>query len=225
MVTDILTITFWIALIEIIGINIILSGDNAVVIALACRNLGEKQQKIGIFLGSFAAVILRIIFTLFISFLIETPYIKIIGGLLLFWIGFKLLTEDEVNQDSVHSPDRLWSAVWTIMVADAVMSLDNVIAVAAAAKGNYPLLILGLVISIPLVVYGATLILKLISKFPIIVTLGAALIGYIGADVIIKDVSIEPYIAANGNWLFTVAPLVGLFIPSLIARFFKSKDF
>lgn len=218
MTNDILSITFWIALIEIIGINIILSGDNAVVIALACRNLQKKQQQIGIFLGSLAAVMLRIIFTMFISFLIETPYIKIIGGLLLFWIGFKLLTEDEVDEQSIHGADRLFRAVWIIMIADAVMSLDNVIAVAAAAKGNYPLLIIGLVISIPLVVYGATLLLKLIRKFPLIITLGAALIGFIGADVIIQDVSIEPWISANANWLFTLAPLIGLFIPYLITK-------
>jgi YjbE family integral membrane protein len=208
---------FWPALLQIIGVNIILSGDNAVVIALACRALPPKQQKIGVMLGAGAAVVLRIIFTVFIVWLLSIPYLKVTGGLLLFWIGYKLMLPQDAA-DEMEAASGLWHAVKIVVIADAVMSLDNVIAVAAAAKGDYLLLVLGLVTSIPLVVYGATLLMKLIGRFPVIVTAGAALIGYIGGEVVITDPAFEAWVAAHAEWLHDVAPLVGAIAVVLVGR-------
>lgn len=208
----------WIALLQIIGVNIVLSGDNAVVIALACRSLPPRQQRVGVVLGAGAAVVLRIIFTVFIAYLMTTPFLKIAGGLLLLWIGYKLLTEEEADADDVHAASHLIGAVRTVVIADAVMSLDNVIAVAAAAKDSYELLIIGLAISIPLVVYGATLMIRLIERFPFIVTLGAALIGYIGGEVIVTDPAVLPWVDATAHWLHFVAPILGAVIVLDVAR-------
>ena len=199
---------FWLGLLEIIGVNIVLSGDNAVVIALACRSLPPRQQRIGVALGSAAAVVMRIILTFFVVSLMAVPYLKIVGGLLLLWIGLELLRPEE-NDDEIHAAEHLWAAVRTVLIADAVMSLDNVIAVAAAAKGDLVLLVLGLVISVPLVVYGATLLIRLINRFPMIVTVGAALIGYIAGEVIVTDPAIEPWIASTAPWLLLAAPVIG----------------
>jgi YjbE family integral membrane protein len=199
---------FWLGLLQVIGVNVILSGDNAVVIALACRSLPPRQQRIGVALGSAAAVVMRVVLTLFVVSLMTVPYLKIVGSLLLLWIGLELLKPEE-DEDEVHAAEHLWAAVRTVLIADAVMSLDNVIAVAAAAKGNLTLLILGLVISIPLVVYGATLLIRLINRFPMIVTVGAALIGYIAGDVMVTDPAIEPWIGSHAAWLHLAAPVIG----------------
>jgi len=200
---------FFIALLQIIGINIILSGDNAVVIALACRSLPPKQQKYGILLGAGAAVVLRVIFTIFIVYLMAIPFLKVAGGVLLLWIGYKLMTEEEADENDIAASGNLFGAIRTILIADAVMSLDNVIAVAAAAKGSVTLLVLGLLISIPLVVYGASLMISLIKRFPFIVTLGAALIGYVAGEVIVTDPAVEPWVDANAHWMHIVVPLLG----------------
>jgi YjbE family integral membrane protein len=199
---------FFVALVQIIGINIVLSGDNAVVIALACRSLPPRQQRIGVILGAGAAVGLRILFTVFVTWLMATPFLKLGGGLLLLWVGYKLMVEDETSEDDVNASGNLFGAIRTIMIADAVMSLDNVLAVAAAASGNLTLLIAGLLISIPLVVYGATLMMILITRFPFIVTLGAALIGYVGGEVIVTDPALQPWIDTNAHWLHGVAPIL-----------------
>jgi YjbE family integral membrane protein len=199
---------FWVALLKIIGVNIILSGDNAVVIALACRSLPKHQQKWGVALGAGTAVVLRIIFTVFIAYLLTIPYLKIVGGLLLFYVGYKLMLGDD-DGDEVDAASNLWHAVRIVVIADAVMSLDNVIAVAAAAQGDYVLLVLGLLISIPLVVYGATLLIRLIERFPVIVPGGAALIGFIGAEVMVADPVIATWIEHNAMWLEHLAPLLG----------------
>jgi len=183
---EILTQAFWVGLLKIIGVNIVLSGDNAVVIALAARSLPPKQQKLAIFWGAGAAVILRVILTIFAVKLLALSWLKIIGSLLLFWIGIKLLVPEEPGDD-VKASDNLIAAIKTILIADLVMSLDNVIAVAAAAGGSLTLLILGLAISIPLVVFGATLLVKLMERFPIIITLGAALIGMVAGEMIVTD--------------------------------------
>ncbi|MPY76814.1 MAG: YjbE family putative metal transport protein [Alphaproteobacteria bacterium] len=208
---------FWLALLQIIGINIILSGDNAVVIALACRNLPPKQQKWGIILGAGAAVVLRVIFTIFVVYLMTVPYLKFFGGVLLFWIGYKLMVQQD-ESDHVDAGGTLFAAVRIILIADAVMSLDNVIAVAAAAKGSIVLLVLGLLISVPLVVYGATLLINLIKRYPVIVPGGAALIGYIGGEVVITDLAFEPWIAANAPWMHAVVPLAGAIAVVMIGR-------
>ncbi|MFO0997752.1 MAG: TerC family protein [Alphaproteobacteria bacterium] len=199
---------FWFGLLEIIGVNIVLSGDNAVVIALACRSLPPRQQRIGVALGSGAAVAMRIVLTLFVTVLMRVPYLKIAGALLLVWIGLELLKGEE-DEDEVHAAAHLWAAVRTVLIADAVMSLDNVIAVAAAAKGDMVLLVLGLLISIPLVVYGATLLIRLIGRFPAIITVGAALIGYIAGDVMVTDPALTPWVETSAPWLDVAAPILG----------------
>jgi YjbE family integral membrane protein len=183
---ELATQAFWIGLAKIIGVNIVLSGDNAVVIALAARSLPPKQQKQAILWGAGAAVVLRIVLTVFAVALLSLPWLKIIGSLLLFWIGIKLLVPEEDNED-IDASDNLMTAIKTILIADLVMSLDNVIAVAAAAGGSMTLLIIGLAISIPLVVYGATLLVNLMEKYPVIITVGAALIGFVAGEMLVTD--------------------------------------
>lgn len=183
--------TFWFALGSIILTNIILSGDNAVVIALASRNLPPSQQKKAIFWGSAAAIILRVILTVTAVSLLTLPYLKIVGAVLLVYIGVQLLNEGD-GEDEMDGKDNLWAAIRTILIADLVMSLDNVIAVAAAAqKGpeetRLLLLILGLGLSIPLIVFGSTLLLKVMERFPVIITIGAALLGYLAGEMLVAD--------------------------------------
>jgi YjbE family integral membrane protein len=177
------------ALGSIILVNIILSGDNAVVIALAARSLPAHQQGKAIFWGSAAAIVLRVVLTLVAVELLRLPYLKIGGGALLFYIGVTLLLDDDGGNDEPGKGDNsgLITAIRTILIADLVMSVDNVIAVAAAAKGNVVLLILGLAMSIPLIIFGSTLLLKVMDRFPFIVTGGAALIGWLAGDMLITD--------------------------------------
>jgi YjbE family integral membrane protein len=177
---------FWTALLKIIGVNIILSGDNAVVIALAARSLPPKQQKQAIFWGAGAAIVLRIILTLFAVALLALPWLKLIGSVLLLWIGVKLLIPED-DDPGITASDNLMIAIRTILIADLVMSLDNVIAVAAAAGGSTILLVLGLAISIPLVIFGATLLVKIMDRFPIIVIIGAGLIGFVAGEMAWED--------------------------------------
>jgi len=183
---------FWLGLAKIIGVNIVLSGDNAVVIALAARSLPPQQQKLAIFWGSGAAIAMRIVLTLFAVTLLGMPWLKLIGSLLLFWIGVKLLIEEEGNEN-IDSSDNLVAAIKTILIADLVMSLDNVIAVAAAAQGNMVLLVLGLAISIPMVIFGATLLLKLMERYPVIITIGAALIGMVAGEMLVTDHALKDW--------------------------------
>lgn len=199
---------FWIGLLKIIWINIILSGDNAVVIALAARSLPPHQQKKAILFGSGAAVVLRIVLTVVAAKLLQLSFLQVVGGLLLLYIGVQLLSEEEDEEGEAKEGGGLMAAVRTILIADLVMSLDNVIAVAAAAKGNDLLLLLGLAISIPLVIFGSTLMIKLMERFPIIVTLGAALIGWVGGETIVSDVALKDVLAAN-PWLHYAAAAAG----------------
>jgi YjbE family integral membrane protein len=178
---------FWLDLLEIIWVNILLSGDNAVVIALAARSLPARQQSTAIIAGSGAAVVLRIFLTLAAAELLMLPWLKIVGALLLLYIGVSLLLPEGEEQGEARQYGSIWAAIRTILVADLIMSLDNVVAVAAAAHGNLVLLILGLAISIPLVVFGSTLLLKVIERLPIIVWLGAALLGYIAGEMLVSD--------------------------------------
>ena len=182
---------FWLAVGKIIWINVLLSGDNALVIALACRGLQPQQRLWGMILGAAAAVILRIIFTGIVATLMALPWLKLVGGLALIVIAAKLLVPEE-EDDGVQSASHLWAAVQIVVVADIVMSLDNVIAVAAAANGSVPLLVLGLAISIPLIVAGAALIMALLNRMPILVWAGAALLGWIAGDVIATDPAVHP---------------------------------
>ncbi len=210
--TEFLTPQFWLAAVQIIFINILLSGDNAVVIALACRNLSPRQRRRGIFWGVVGAVGLRIVLTFFAMSLLSNPYLKLIGGALLLWIGIKLIAEGDDGEHEVKASDRLLAAVWTIIVADLVMSLDNVMGVAAAAKGNVPLIIFGLVVSIPIVVLGSQVIMGLINRFPILVLAGGGLLGYIAGEMAVEDPAIAPWIAANASQLPSLAPAFGLIV-------------
>jgi len=202
---------FWIGLLKIIWINIILSGDNAVVIALAARSLPPEQQRKAIMFGSGAAVVLRIVLTVVAAKLLALPYLQIIGGVLLLWIGVQLLSEEDGDDDGEPKASNLMTAVRTILIADLVMSLDNVIGVAAAAKGNMTLLIMGLAISIPLVIFGSTMMIKLMERFPIIVTLGAALIGWVGGETIASDVALQDF-ASENHWFHTACAAAGAVI-------------
>ena len=184
--------TFWLAVGKIIWINILLSGDNALVIALACRGLKPRHRLWGMIFGAGAAVMLRIIFTGIVASLMELPYLKLVGGLALIVIAAKLLVPENEDEEGVESASHLWQAIQIVVVADIVMSLDNVIAVAAAANGSVPLLILGLAISVPLIVAGAALIMALLAKLPVLVWAGAALLGWISGEVIATDPGIAP---------------------------------
>lgn len=178
----------WGKLAEIVALNIVLSGDNAVVIALACRALSPAQRTKGIVLGAGVAVLLRVVFTVLIASLLNAPFLRIVGALLLIWIAVKLVVEDgEQNEDSVKASDKLWKAVQTVAIADIVMSLDNVLAIAAVAKDSIPLLVAGLIVSIPLIVLGASLITNLLTRFPILVWAGAALLGWVAGEMLDSD--------------------------------------
>ena len=201
---------FWVAVVQIIVVNILLSGDNAVVIALACRNLAPKQRRQGIFWGVLGAIGLRIVLTFFAMNLLSNPYLKLVGGALLIWIGIKLIADEEDGAHHVKASDRLLAAVWTIVVADVVMSLDNVMGVAAAAKGSIPLIIFGLVISVPIVVLGSQIIMGLIKRFPLLIVAGGGLLGYIAGDMVVEDPAVAPWIAANAAHAAWSAPIAGL---------------
>jgi YjbE family integral membrane protein len=182
----------WGAVFQIIVIDILLGGDNAVVIALACRNLPAEQRTRGVVWGTFGAILLRVVLIVFAVALLDVPLLKFTGGLLLLWIGVRLLAPAHDAHANIKPADRLWSAIKTIIVADAVMSLDNVIAIAGAAEQADPehriaLVIFGLAVSIPLIVWGSQLVLRLLDRFPIVITLGAALLGWIAGGLIIND--------------------------------------
>ena len=196
---------FWVSLLQIIWIDLLLSGDNAVVIALACRSLPENRRKIGIWLGAGAAVGLRIVFALVVSYLLNVPFLKVVGGVLLFWIAVKLAMGEEEAHSDIEASDNLWRAVRTIAIADAVMSLDNVIAIAAASRGHPELFIFGLLLSIPLIIMGAQFLTAIITKYPILIWLGAALLGWIAAEMLLSDIAVLQWLHVNmPNW---VAPL------------------
>ena len=192
--TDMGHTAFWVALLKIIWINILLSGDNAVVIAMACRGLPHRQRVWGMILGAGVAVVLRIVFTAVVASLMLLPWLKIVGGLALFYIAVKLLVPEDEDKDEVEAVEHLWRAVRIVAIADIVMSLDNVIAIAAAAQGNVALLVIGLAISIPLIVAGAALVMALLDRFPILVWAGAALLGWIVGEVIVTDPVLHGYL-------------------------------
>jgi YjbE family integral membrane protein len=196
-----LSTTFLLSLLQVVWIDLLLSGDNAVVIAMACRSLPAHQRKLGILLGAGTAVALRIVFALVISYLLGVPYLRIIGGVLLFWIALKLIQGEDEGGHHVESSTSLWKAVRTIAIADAVMSLDNVVAIAAASRGHPELFIFGLLLSIPLIMVGATLITTLISRFPVFVWAGAALLGYIAAEMIVTDPAVLTWLSAYPQWV------------------------
>jgi len=212
---------FWIALSQIILINIVLSGDNAVVIALASRSLPPQQQKQAILFGSVGAIVLRVVLTFFAVYLLTLPYLKLIGAALLLWIGIGLLKSDE-GEENLEGHSSLGAAIKTIVVADLVMSLDNVVGVAAAAKGNVPLLVFGLVISIPLIIFGSSIILKLMGRFPVIITLGAALLGWVAGEMAMGDPAIAGW-SASQHALHTLVPALGAVGVVVIGKWLMSR--
>ncbi|RZI44110.1 TerC family protein [Herbaspirillum sp. HC18] len=212
---------FWVALSQIILINVVLSGDNAVVIALASRALPHKQQKKAILFGSIGAIVLRIVLTFFAVYLLSLPYLKIAGAALLLWIGVNLLKGEDGDAE-LESHANLAGAIKTIIVADLVMSLDNVIGVAAAAKGDLLLLIVGLGISIPLIIYGSTVILKLMNRFPVIVTIGAGLLGWVAGEMAFSDPGVKEWADAYES-LHWIPPAIGTIAVVGIGKFLQSR--
>ena len=196
---------FWLAVGQIIMIDILLGGDNAVVIALACRKLPDAQRAKGIMWGTVGAIVLRVILIFFALTLLKLPFLKLVGGLLLLWIGMKLLVpEDEDEHGNIQASDKLWAAVKTVIVADFVMSLDNVIAIAGAAEGaggdhQMPLVIFGLLVSIPIIVWGSQLVIKLMDRFPLVITLGAMLLGWIAGTMMVGDPALASWVPSQAG--------------------------
>lgn len=220
---DFTSTAFWLAVGQIILIDIVLSGDNAVVIALACRNLSLAQRKKGILWGVTGAVVLRVLLTTFAALVMNLPWLKAIGAGLLVWIAVKLmLPEDEDGQD-IESSEHLWGAVKTIIVADFVMSLDNVIAVAGAAHGSLALLLFGLAVSIPLIVWSSQLILHWMERFPAIVLLGAGLLGYVAGQMLLTDQGVLALLPPLPGWSPKAAGAVGALAVVVVGRWLEQR--
>lgn len=213
---------FWIGVMKIIWINIILSGDNAVVIALAARGLPALQQRQAVLFGSGAAVLLRIALTVVAVKLLTMPYLQIVGGVLLLYIGVQLLSDQGGGEGEEKVHGSLLAAIRTILIADLVMSLDNVIGVAAAAHGSMLLLVLGLAISIPMVVFGSTMMIRLMERFPVVVTLGAALIGWVGGETLAND-TILANLLHDQAWLHQASPLLGAALVLALGRWLQGR--
>jgi YjbE family integral membrane protein len=225
---EFLTGAFWLAVGQIILIDILLGGDNAVVIALACRNLPEKQRKLGIIYGTIGAIVLRVILIAFALALLAIPYLKIVGAVLLFWIGIQLMQPEGEEEHNINPSDKLWGAVRTVIVADLVMSVDNVLAIAGAAQGagqnhQLPLVIFGLLVSIPIIVWGSQLVLKLMERFPIIITLGAMLLGWIAGQMLYTDIAMQGIRPEGKLWEYTFAA-VGALIVLLIGQYWQRRS-
>jgi YjbE family integral membrane protein len=221
---DITSAAFWIAVLQIIAIDILLGGDNAVVIALACRKLPEDMRKKGIFWGVAGAIGLRVVMIFFALQLLAVPWLKLIGALLLFWIGVKLLLpEEEDGHGEIDASTTLTGAIKTIIIADAVMSLDNVIAVAGAANGNLTLVVFGILISIPIVVWGSQLVLKLMDRFPVVITAGGALLGWIGGGMIVTDPALPADLLAGIPYGKHLAGILGAVMVVVIGKVIASR--
>jgi YjbE family integral membrane protein len=212
---------FWIAVAQIIAIDIMLGGDNAVVIALACRRLPEAQRRLGIFWGVVGAIGLRVVLIFFALQLLAIPYLKVVGGLLLLWIGMKLLLpehEEGGAHGKVDGASTLAGAIRTIIVADAVMSLDNVIAVAGAAKGDLGLVVFGILVSIPIVVWGSKFVLKLMDRYPVVITFGGALLGWIAGEMLVTDVAVKPHLEGVPEWFDVGAAAAGALLVVAVGK-------
>ena len=223
-----LTAPFWIAVGQIILIDILLGGDNAVVIALACRQLPTKQRIKGIVWGTAGAIVLRVVLIAFALTLLQIPYLKLVGAALLIWIGIKLLVPSEDEHEGVPSSDKLWTAVKTVILADLVMSIDNVIAIAGAATGagqshQMPLVIFGLMVSIPIIVWGSQLVLKLMDRFPGIILLGGMLLGWIAGTMAYSDPALADYVPQVRSWYY-MSGVVGALIVFLVGTFLNRRN-
>jgi YjbE family integral membrane protein len=215
--------SFWLSVLQIIAIDILLGGDNAVVIALACHRLPQAQRMKGIVWGVAGAIVLRIVLISFALQMLALPYVKVIGALLLLWIGAKLLQDEEEDHQVEGSPNLL-GAIRTIIVADAAMSLDNVIAVAGAAHGNLWLVVFGIAVSIPIIVWGSQLVLKLMDRFPVVIVLGAALLGWIAGDMLVSDAAVKPHLAGMPGWLHHATAAAGALIVVAAGRLLAQQD-
>ena len=215
---------FWVGVVKIIMIDLLLSGDNAVVIALACRNLPVAQRKKGIMFGVMGAIVLRIVLTFFAVGMLSLPYLKLVGACLLIWIGVKLLLpEDEHGEDSIKAETKLFAAVKTIIIADFVMSLDNVLGVAAAANGNTTLLVFGLLISIPLIAWSSQLVLKVIDRFPMVIYAGGALLGYVAGEMLVSEAVLAPLFEAR-HYLHYLVPVACALLVLGLGRWLAIKQ-
>jgi len=223
MELDLTSTVFWIAVGQIILIDIVLSGDNAVVIALACRNLTPEQRKTGIFWGVAGAVSLRVVLTVFAALVMNLPWLKLVGGLLLVWIAVKLMLPEGQAGHDIKASGNLWGAVKTIIVADFVMSLDNVIAVAGAAHGSLPLLLFGLAVSIPLIVWSSQLILHWMERWPSIVLFGAGLLGYVAGQMIFSDPGVIELLPVMPAWSAKAAGGIGALLVVGIGRWLEQR--
>lgn len=215
---------FWLAVVQIILIDIVLGGDNAVVIALACRRLPEHQRKLGIFWGVFGAIALRIVLIFFALSLLAIPYLKIGGAILLIWIGIKLLQPESEGEHEIDASTTLLGAIKTIIVADAVMSLDNVIAIAGAAKDDLSLVIFGLVISVPIIVWGSQLVMKIMDRYPITIAIGAGLLGWIAGDMVVTDVVTKEWVSMQAQYLHWVAPATAAVLVILVGKVMAARQ-
>ncbi|MBP7080627.1 MAG: TerC family protein [Rhodocyclaceae bacterium] len=220
---DITTAPFWIAVLQIIAIDILLGGDNAVVIALACRKLPDAQRNKGIFWGVVGAIILRVALIFFALQLLAIPWLKIVGGVLLVWIGIKLLQPEEGGHGDVAAADTLFSAIKTIIVADAVMSLDNVIGVAGAAHGDIRLVVFGILFSIPIVVWGSKLVLKLMDRFPQVISAGGALLGWIAGGMMVSDPALPADFSTSIPHIKLIFEVTGAVIVLVIGSFLARR--
>ncbi len=214
---------FWLAVMQIVAIDILLGGDNAVVIGLACRKLPERERKLGILWGMAGAVSLRVGLIFFAVSLLAMPYLKIVGALLLLWIGVELLQPEEGNGNQVHANVSLLAAIKTIIVADAVMSMDNVIAIAGVAGDRKLLVVFGLMLSVPIIIMGSQLVIKLMDRFPIVVVGGGALLGWIAGGMIVNDRAISAWVSAEMLLPHFSAPLIGALFVVLLGRRLASK--
>ena len=222
---DFTSAAFWAALGSIILANVLLSGDNAVVIAMAARTLPQHLQKKAIFYGSAAAIVMRIVLTLIAVEMLKWPFLKIVGGLLLVYIGVTLLLDEDGGGDMGAKADGgLMTAIRTILVADLVMSLDNVLAVAAAAKGNTGLLVLGLAISIPLIIFGSTLLLKVMERYPVIITLGAGLLGFLAGEMVFTDPAMTSRFGTLSHTVVNIAGVAGALLVVALGKFLQGRQ-
>lgn len=222
--TDPTTLAFWLAVLQIIAIDILLGGDNAVVIALACRKLPDAQRRQGIFWGVAGAIFLRVVLIFFALQLLDIPWLKIVGALLLVWIGVKLLQPEAEGHGDVAAATSLAGAIKTIIVADAVMSLDNVIAVAAAAHGSMLLVGFGILVSIPIVVWGSQLVLRLMDRYPVVITGGGALLGWIGGGMVLGDPALPPDTFAAVPYAKQVLSLIGALLVIGIGKWLAARS-
>ncbi len=223
MELDFYSAAFWVAVGQIILIDIVLSGDNAVVIALACRNLAPDQRKKGIFWGVTGAVLLRVALTSFAAMVMNLPWLKLVGGLLLIWIAVKLMSPEDEEGEDIEASSHLWGAVKTIIVADFVMSLDNVIGVAGAAHGSIALLLFGLAVSIPLIVWSSQLIMHWMERFPIIVLLGAGLLGYVAGQMIFSDPGVLALFPPLPTWAGNLTGAMGAVLVVGLGRWLANR--